>query len=46
MARAKKTATKKTTVKKVYTCKTCGRTTSVKKHLCNPGKVDEAYTCE
>jgi predicted RNA-binding Zn-ribbon protein involved in translation (DUF1610 family) len=49
MAAKKKTAKKKTAqapAKKVYTCRTCGRTTTDKKHLCNPGKVEAAYTCE
>jgi hypothetical protein len=44
-----KTAPKKTAsarAKKVYTCRTCGRTTTDRKHLCNPGRVEAAYTCE
>jgi hypothetical protein len=43
------TAQKKTAparARKVYTCRTCGRTTTEKKHLCNPGRVEAAYTCE
>jgi hypothetical protein len=40
----KKTATART--KKVYTCRTCGRTTTEKRHLCNPGRVEAAYTCD
>ena len=54
MAAKKKTsprrsATKKTpaaSAGKIYTCRTCGRTTTDKKHLCNPGTVKAAYTCE
>jgi transcription elongation factor Elf1 len=46
MANTKKTTAKKTPAKKIYTCRTCGKTTTEKKHLCNPGKLDEAYTCD
>jgi predicted RNA-binding Zn-ribbon protein involved in translation (DUF1610 family) len=46
MAKAKKTTAKKTPAKKIYSCRTCGKTTTEKKHLCNPGKLDEAYICD
>ncbi|MHC5077358.1 MAG: hypothetical protein ACYTFM_13175 [Planctomycetota bacterium] len=36
MANTKKTTAKKTPAKKIYTCRTCGKTTTEKKHLCNP----------
>jgi|GEM_PF-3281329 len=42
----KKASTAKSAVKKVYTCKTCGRTTSNAKHLCNPGKFEDTYRCQ
>ena len=41
-----KKKTSKAAAGKIYTCRTCGRTTTDKKHLCNPGKVEAAYTCE
>jgi hypothetical protein len=43
---ATKSTAKKAPAKKVYTCKTCGKTTTEKKHLCNPGTSPDFYTCE
>ena len=40
------TAAKKPPAKKIYTCKSCGKTTTTAKHLCNPGSYDPIYTCE
>ena len=40
----KKTAAAQT--RSVYTCRTCGRTTTDRKHLCNPGRIEAAYSCE
>jgi hypothetical protein len=42
----KKTVSAKSSAKKVYTCKTCGRTTTSAKHLCTPGKFEETYVCQ
>jgi len=50
MATTKKPAAAKASkkpAKKIYTCKTCGRTTTERKHLCSPGKaLEKIYTCE
>ena len=48
MAPVKKTATKKKApAKKVYSCSTCGKTTSERKHLCKPVKATtKVYTCD
>jgi len=31
---------------KIHMCKTCGKTTEVFGHLCDPVEVDEAYVCD
>ncbi len=31
---------------KLYECKSCGRVTTDKGHLCSPREVKKAYTCE
>lgn len=37
----------KKAAKKVYMCRTCGKTTSEQKHLCRPGKpLEKTYACE
>ena len=41
-----KKKTMKAAAGKIYTCRTCGKATTEKKHLCNTGKVEAAYTCE
>ncbi len=38
--------TKKKAVKKVYTCKTCGRVTINKGHLCAPVPQERTIVCE
>ena len=38
--------TKKKTGKKIYTCKTCGRVTTAKGHLCTPVPQEKTVVCE
>ena len=53
MATKRKTALKKTSPTKnateskaaTFTCKTCGRVTQSREHLCSPQKTQEAYIC-
>lgn len=37
--------TKKTTTKKIYTCKTCGKVTTAKGHLCTPVPQKKTVVC-
>ncbi len=39
-------AVKKKSAKKVYTCRTCGKITSNKGHLCAPAPLEKTVVCE
>lgn len=39
-------ANKKTSAKKIYTCRTCGRASTSKGHLCAPTTQEKAVFCE